>query len=356
MRTCGAGLQHGPRELGRSLDDVLAVVEDEQRALRLQVRGQRLQQRAVRLGAHAEQLRRLADDERRVADRRQVDEPDAVGERGQLRGGDLEREPCLAEAAHAEQRHQAGRAEMRLHLALLALAADEGSRLVRQVVRDLVHGQPPVARPDDAVRLLAAERRQRAPAAGGLELVERLRQLADLEELDRVADALELPVAVRDERVRAGFEALAGRCREQRLAAASDRHDARGDRLGNAFDLERLGAAGDVVGGVLAQDRRADMQADAGGDARRQRRQSAMVGKREGDGVAGALEEDQHAVGLVDLPALAGGEEVACEPVVGGPDLGHGAVAVLLGEPGAVDDVGQQEGLDNSHVARRGAP
>ena len=39
------------------------------------------------------------------------------------------------------------------------------------------------------------------------------------------------------------------------------------------------------------------------------------------------------------------------DPVVRGPELGHRAVAERLGQAGAVDDVGQQQGLDRTHLA-----
>ena len=167
-------LEDGAGHLRRRLDHVLAVVEDQQGTAVLEVRAHRLQQRPIGLLAHAEHLRRLADDQGRVADRRQVEEPDAVGKVVDLLRRDLQREAGLAQPAHAEQGQQARCAEQALDLLQLAIAADERRRLVGQVVRDLVDRQPPVAHPDDAMRLLAVGRR-REPGV----------RFADLEQLDR---------------------------------------------------------------------------------------------------------------------------------------------------------------------------
>ena len=108
--------QDGVRQFGRGLDQVLAVVEDDQHAPRLQVRADRLQQRAVGLRLHAHHLCRLGDHVRVVAQRRQVEEPDAVRKLVHQFRGDLQRQPGLAEAAHAEQRQQARLVQIRLDL------------------------------------------------------------------------------------------------------------------------------------------------------------------------------------------------------------------------------------------------
>ena len=146
-----------------------------------------------------------------------------------------------------------------------------------------------------------------------------------------------------------GAERVARRRREQRLAAAGERHHPRRDRLGQALDLERLGAAGDVVGGVLAQDHRPDVQADARHQRHRQRRQRAVVLHRVADRVGAVVEQQQHAVGLVDLAAAPRRQQGARDPVVRGPDLGHRGIAELLGHLRAVDDIRQQQGLDLTH-------
>ena len=175
----------------------------------LQVRAHGLQQRPPGLLAHAEHLRRLADDQRRIADRRQVEEPDAVGEVVDLLRRGLQRQPGLAQSAHAEQGQQARSAEQALDLRQFALAADEGRRLVGQVVRDLVDRQPPVAHPDDAMRLLAVGR-----------LHEARRPASPTSNSSIGSDTpLMLPVPVRDQLVRRSCRGLRGR----RPTAASGR-------------------------------------------------------------------------------------------------------------------------------------
>jgi hypothetical protein len=109
--------------------------------------------------------------------------------------------------------------------------------------------------------------------------------------------------------------------------------------------------AGDVVGRVLAQDHRPDVQADARAQHHRQRGQGAVVLDRVGDGVGGAVEQQQHAVRLVDLAPAPRPEQRARDPVVRCPDLGHRAVAEHLRQAGAVHDIGQQQGLDHTHRA-----
>jgi hypothetical protein len=101
---------------------LLAVVEDQQALPRLQVRAQRVGERLAGLLAHGEHLCRLVRDERRVADRREIEEPDAVGIRIEHVGGDLQREPRLAEAAHPEERQEAAPFEELGRLLELALA------------------------------------------------------------------------------------------------------------------------------------------------------------------------------------------------------------------------------------------
>jgi len=58
-----------------------------------------------------------------------------------------------------------------------------------------------------------------------------------------------------------------------------------------------------------------------------ERSQRALVRQRKADRVCRSVEQQQHAVGLVDLAAAPGREEVACEPVVGEPERGHSCIA-----------------------------
>jgi hypothetical protein len=102
----GRGAQDRVRERRAGAHDLLAVVEDQQCLARFQMRAQRVRERFSRLLAHGEHLCRFMRDERRIADRREIEEPDAVGVRIEHVGGDLQREPRLAEPAHAEEGEQ----------------------------------------------------------------------------------------------------------------------------------------------------------------------------------------------------------------------------------------------------------
>ncbi len=290
----------------------------------------------------AQRLGRLADHQRGVADRREIEEPDPVRVLRHDLGRHLQREPGLAQPAHAQQRQQPHAGQALLDLAEFALAPDERRHLVGQVVRDLGHRQPALAGAHDAVDLLAVRRRD-----------ERRVRPAGLEQLDRLRDALHHPVPVRLDLQTRLAQRLARFGGEQQLAAARERHHARRRRLGQAVDLERLGTARDIVGAVLAQDHRADMQPRARLQRHRQRRESAVVFERIAHRVGGGVEQQQHAVGLVDLAAAPDGQQVARETVVGGPHGRHRMVAEFLGQLGAVDHVGQQQSPDFTHFACR---
>ena len=191
---------------------LLAVVEDQQRLPRLQMRAQRVRERLARLLAHGEHLRRLVRDERRIADRREVQEPDAVGIRVEHVGGDLQRQPRLAETAHAEQRQQAVALEELSGLLELALASDERGELLRQVV---------------GRGFERAQRREVRPQVGMQDLVDVLRGRQVLQ-----PDAAE--IAQRGRRGQACADLVDDRLRHQDLAAVRHAHDPRGAIDGRA--------------------------------------------------------------------------------------------------------------------------
>jgi hypothetical protein len=94
---------------------------------------------------------------------------------------------------------------------------------------------------------------------------------------------------------------------KQDLARQGQVHQARGDRLDQAFDLGRLGSLGHVLGIVVPHHHITDMDTDPRRQARRFRRvelaQPALVVQREGNRLHRALEHHHEAVGLVDLAA-----------------------------------------------------
>ena len=104
----GPGAQNLLGQAGARVDQVLAVVENEQRLARGQMRHERLQGRARCGDRHADGQRRRLRHERGVAEARQVDEPSAVGQLRQRVRRDLERQPRLAAAPGAGERHEPG--------------------------------------------------------------------------------------------------------------------------------------------------------------------------------------------------------------------------------------------------------
>jgi hypothetical protein len=142
---------------------------------------------------------------------------------------------------------------------------------------------------------------------------------------------------------RRGGEGGAGLRGEQQLVGSGEAHDPGRQGLGDAIQLDGLGAPCDVFGRVLAQHHRAQVQARPG-------RQPAVEGVGElGEGVEVAqgiadrvvdrLEDQQEAVGLVDLAAAVGREQVAGHPVVRRPDRRGAGGPQLGGHGGAVGEV-----------------
>jgi len=218
-------------------------------------------------------------------------------------------------------------------------AAHERVALGRQAVRNLAHRLPQIALQRDAIGLVGVGRRHERRVAVG-----------DLEQLDRVREALQPPVTVGLKPPRARVQRRLRRRGEQDLPAQRDRHHAARDHLRDALDLERLRAARDVVRSVRAQPDRADVQPGARRQRRLERTQRALTGQRVADGVVGGVEEQQHAVGLVDLAPAPLRQQVARHPVMRPPDLGHRQVTQRLRQLGAVDHVGQQK---DTHVIHR---
>jgi hypothetical protein len=111
----------------------------------------------------------------------------------------------------------------------------------------------------------------------------------------------------------------------------------------DAAGMHRLGAERHIGRQILAQQHRADMQAGARRQRRLQRLQRRLVGEREEDGVVGRIEQQQHAVGLVDLAAAPARQQVARQAVVRRPQRGHARIAQGHAEARAVDHIGQQQ-------------
>jgi hypothetical protein len=129
----GPGAQNLLGQAGARVDQVLAVVENDQRLARGQMRHERLQSPARCGDRHADGQRRRLRHEHGVAEARQVDEPSAVGQLRPRVRRDLERQPRLAAAPGAGERHEPGAAQQARDLRALALTADERGQLAREV-------------------------------------------------------------------------------------------------------------------------------------------------------------------------------------------------------------------------------
>ena len=97
LRCCEDGI----RQRRYRLDDMFAVIEDEQQLLAFERERDRLIHPAIRLLVHPQRLRGDAGDEFEIADRGQVDKPHAVGIAIEQLCTDLQREPRLADTAGA---------------------------------------------------------------------------------------------------------------------------------------------------------------------------------------------------------------------------------------------------------------
>jgi hypothetical protein len=129
--------------------------------------------------------------------------------------------------------------------------------------------------------------------------------------------------------------------RQQGLAAARQRHDTRGQRLGDALDLDRLGTAGDLLGVVLAQRHRADVKAGARAEA--EGGECLVVGQCERRGREPVGEQQEEAVAVVDLAAAVAGEEGTRAAVMLGENTRRASVAQALDDGSAVDEVGEEK-------------
>ena len=342
--------------------DLLEIVQDHQAGAAPGDGVAQLGQRVVFAQRHVQALGHGVQQAVGLARRGQVAKPHAARKVTQVGPAEVGGEPGLAAAAYAQQRHQPrARVKAPGQVAQGGAAADKGVALGWQAVADRSHRQPEgvlgvaierlsrTSRPsrrmgDHAVGFVAVRRRgKRGMCRAGL---------AHLVQRHRLGHALEAPMAVGEQPVHGGVERADGlqrAGREQGLAAQGGGHDARGQQLGHAVHLQRLGAQGHVTGRGFAQADRADVQATARQHRRGQAGQRAVVGQGIGQRITGLVEQQQKAVGLVDLAPAPVAQQVTRQAVVAGPERGHQAVAQARGQCGAVHQVGQQQGQGRVH-------
>lgn len=128
----GGAAQEGGGEVGAGLQQVFAVVQDEQQAPVAYLLDQRVQRRLRGVVVQAERVGDGEGDERRVVQSGQVHEAHAVREGTLDAGRDPCGEACLADAARSGQGHQARPGEQFAAFGLFAAPVDEAGRLDRQ--------------------------------------------------------------------------------------------------------------------------------------------------------------------------------------------------------------------------------
>ncbi len=124
-----AAAEQGLGEVGDRLDQVLAVVEQEQLLAVADVSGEGDLRRPVGGEPGVQGLGDRRADQLGLAERRQLDRPDPVGEILRLLPRKLQRQPGLAAAAGPGQGEEPRVAQQRRGLGQLALAADEAGQL-----------------------------------------------------------------------------------------------------------------------------------------------------------------------------------------------------------------------------------
>ena len=131
---CRAG-QDRLDHLGGGIEDVLAVVEDDQEPAADERLGDAVRHAEAGLGGDAQRGRDRIGHGRGIADRSQLHQPDPVRELVRQGGGDLKCEAGLADATDAGQGHEPVRVHQLGQLRHLELAPDEARGLRREVAR-----------------------------------------------------------------------------------------------------------------------------------------------------------------------------------------------------------------------------
>jgi hypothetical protein len=149
-----------------------------------------------------------------------------------------------------------------------------------------------------------------------------------------------------------------GQCRHQDLSRPRERHQPCGDRLRQSLDFDWLRAARDFLGRVVPTHDFADMDADARGHRRRfelgQLAQPALVLERERDRLHRTFEQQQEAVGLVDLLAAMLSDQVARKAVVAPRQLRRALVPEAIHQRRAVGQIEHQHSPQGRLARRRG--
>ena len=204
-----AGDQRG--HVGRGVDDLLEVVEDEEHAPIADERGDAVDDRALLGLLDVERGSECGKEVGGVGDVREADERGAVGKLRRQAMRELDREAGLPHAPRARHRHDPVRAHELGKVGELALAAEQFRARLRQ---------------------RCAERRSDAEAPDRREVA-----LAELVEPDGLGHVLE---AVLSEVAEVAVDELASRAGDEHLSAMPGGHDPRGEMDVHADVLRRV--------------------------------------------------------------------------------------------------------------------
>jgi hypothetical protein len=127
-----AAPQQGLHDGRRGVDQVLAVVQDEQEPAPGEMAGEGLEQRLARPLDDAEHRRDRLGDQGAVVERGQRDEPDLGRLAGREPAGHLDRKPRLAQSGRARDGDEPRFREQSGQVGHVVLAPDEAGRLRRQ--------------------------------------------------------------------------------------------------------------------------------------------------------------------------------------------------------------------------------
>ena len=331
-RLCGAVDPAAQRGWGMR-DDLLEVVQDHQAAPAPGDGVAQLRAVVVLAQRYAQGQRHGKVDAFQAARFAQVAEVDAAGPVAEPGAAVAAHGAGLAGAAHTHQREQPAAAVQALcQFAQFAAAADEGVAFGGQVVAHFAQRQPKLLAEHHAVGFVAVGRRCEGVAVA-----------AEFEDRDRRVNTFEPVMAVVFDQAAfgQGREGVARALAHQGLAAARQRHDARGQRLGQAFGFDGLGAARDLPSRVAAQDQRADMQAYPRGQTQLVHGLVVGVGITRGLGDVGKDQEE--AVAAVDLLAAMCNQQLTRAAVVCDPQRRGLHITQPLQQRRAGDHIGEEQ-------------
>ena len=315
QRGLRAVAQQRIRELGAGVEDVLAVVQQQEQAALADRLHHRVHDGQARVLGYAQHGGDGDGGQVRVLQRGKIREPDPVARPVQELGRHLKPEAGLARPARAGERDQAGGGDQAAHLGELTVAADEARHLRREVVEQL----RVVERP---------EGRESQGETVGLELENPLGQAEVLEPVQaKVPQGGARWHRVAEQRRRRG--------REHDLAPVSGGRDA-----GAPVDVE-ADQAGRCLGRLAGMDAHPDADRLTVGPWVRPERPLHLDGRGHARAGRGEHREERVALGI-DLPAAVRGQPGTDQPVVRGEDLRVGIAQALQQRRRALD-VGEEK-------------